>query len=87
MNYLIKIGVFLLLVIIYVPQILLDSGFCCCFDSGNLLRFTKMVKYLPEFEYFTVFLKNRNFISKTKRSKVTDSAALKSVIFFSFLNN
>ena len=36
-----------------------------------------MVKCLPEFEYFTVFLKNRNFISKIKRSKVTDYAALK----------
>ena len=28
------------------------------------------------FEIFTVFLKNRNFISKMKRSKVTDYAAL-----------
>ena len=35
-----------------------------------------MVKWLPEFEYFTVFLKNRNFISKIRRSKVTDYAAL-----------
>ena len=24
----------------------------CCFDSVILLRFTKMVKCLPEFEYF-----------------------------------
>ena len=37
----------------------------------------KMVKCLPEFEYFTVFLKNRKFISKIRRSKVTDYAALK----------
>ena len=37
----------------------------------------KMVKCLPEFEYFTVFLKKRNFISKIKRSKVTDYAALR----------
>ena len=37
-----------------------------------------MVKCVPEFEYFfTVFLKNRNFISKIKRSKVTDYAGLK----------
>ena len=36
-----------------------------------------MVKILPEFEYFAVFLKNRNFISKIRRSKVTDYAALK----------
>ena len=36
-----------------------------------------MVNSLPEFEvFFTVFLKNRNFISKIKRSKVTDYAAL-----------
>ena len=35
-----------------------------------------MVKCLPEFEYFTVFLKNRNFISKIRRSKVTVYAAL-----------
>ena len=36
-----------------------------------------MVKPLREFEYFTVFLKNRNFTSKIKRSKVTDYAALR----------
>ena len=35
-----------------------------------------MVKCLPEFEYFTVFLTNRKFISKINRSKVTDYAAL-----------
>ena len=35
-----------------------------------------MVKSLPEFEYFTVFLKNGNIISKIRRSKVTDYAAL-----------
>ena len=32
------------------------------------------------FSLFTVFLKNRNIISKIKRSKVTDYAALKRVI-------
>ena len=35
-----------------------------------------MVKCLPEFEYFTVFLKNKNIIFKVRRSKVTDYAAL-----------
>ena len=35
-----------------------------------------MVKYLPEFEYFTVFLKNKNIIFKIRRSKVTDNEAL-----------
>ena len=38
-----------------------------------------MVKCLPEFEYFTVFFKSRNFISKIKRSKVTDYVALKRI--------
>ena len=40
--------------------------------------FTTMVKCLPEIEFlFTVFLKNRNLmISKIRRSKVTDYAAL-----------
>ena len=43
----------------------------------NLLRCMKMVKCLPEFEHLTVFLKNRNFISKIRRSKITDYAALR----------
>ena len=47
------------------------------------LKFTKMVKRLPAFEYFTVFLKNRNFISKLRRSKVTDYAALNRTIYTS----
>ena len=41
-----------------------------------VLRFTKMVKYLPEFEYFSAFLKNKNIIFKIRRLKVTDYAAL-----------
>ena len=45
-------------------------------ESDNLLRFTKMVKCLPEFEYFPVFLKNKNIIFKIRRSKVADYAAL-----------
>ena len=36
-----------------------------------------MVKCLPEFEYFTAFLKNKNIIFKIRRSKVTDYAALR----------
>ena len=40
-----------------------------------------MVKCLPEFVYFfAVFLKNRNIISKIRRSKVTDYAALITVV-------
>ena len=35
-----------------------------------------MVKCLPKFEYFYCILEKRNFISKIKRSKVTDYAAL-----------
>ena len=45
-----------------------------------------MVKCLPEFEYFTVILKNINFISKIRRSKVTDYAALKVGLLFKFRN-
>ena len=50
-----------------------------------------MVKCLPEFEYFlTVFLKNKNFISKIKRSKDTDYSALNVykylVVFFIFIS-
>ena len=37
----------------------------------------KMVKSLPELSNFTVFLKDINFISKIRISKVTDYAALK----------
>ena len=36
----------------------------------------EIVKKLPKFEYFTVILKNRNIISKIRRSKDTDCAAL-----------
>ena len=35
-----------------------------------------MVKCLPEYKYFTIHLKNRKFISKIRRSKVTEYAAL-----------
>ena len=35
-----------------------------------------MVKRLPEFEHFTVFLKNKSIIFKIRRPKVTDYAAL-----------
>ena len=76
MNFPIKTGV---LVIICVPPIIIDSYFkhkCCCFDTDNLLRFTKLVNVYLNFIFFTVFLKNRNISSKIKRSKVTDYAAL-----------
>ena len=36
----------------------------------------KMVKCLPEFEYFYCILENRNFIFKIRISKVADYAAL-----------
>ena len=39
-----------------------------------------MVKCLPELSIFTVFLKNKNIIFKIRRSKVTDYAALKTII-------
>ena len=44
-----------------------------------------MVKCLPEFEYFTVFLKNKNITFKNRRSKVTDYAAL--IIYVNMLHN
>ena len=37
----------------------------------------KMVKCLPEFDYFYCILENRNFISKIRISKVTDYAAFR----------
>ena len=42
----------------------------------------KMVKCLPEFEYFYCNLENRNFISKIRISKVTDYAALRPPVIF-----
>ena len=44
---------------------------CCCFDTDNLLRFPKLVNFLPEFYLFYCVLENRNINSKIKRSKVT----------------
>ena len=38
----------------------------------------KLVKCIPNFIYIIVFLKIRNIISKNRRSKVTDYAALSS---------
>ena len=46
---------FLLLVIIYVPPIILNIN-AVVFDSVILLRFKKMVKSLPEYEYFYCIL-------------------------------
>ena len=53
---------------------------CCCFDTDNLLRLTKLEKCIPQFCFFVVYLKNRSIISKIKRSKVTDYAALTEVM-------
>ena len=44
-----------------------------------------MVKCLPEFEYFTVFLKNKNIIFKIRRIKVTDYAALTILVHLTIL--
>ena len=57
-NYLIKTGVFSLVCNYLRPSNNSRLDFehkCCCFDSSNLLRFTKMVKCLPEFEYFLLY--------------------------------
>ena len=44
----------------------------CCFDTDNLLRFTKLVKYIhvPELYFFAVFLKNRIFFLKSKNQQL-----------------
>ena len=44
----------------------------------------KMVKCLPEYEYFTVFLKKKqkNIVFKIRRSKTTDYAALNKIVYF-----
>ena len=39
-----------------------------------------MVKCLPDLSIFTVFLKNKNIIIKIRRSKVTEYAALKTLL-------
>ena len=41
-----------------------------------ICKLLRKVKCIPEFEYFTVFLKTINIISKIKRSNVTDYASL-----------
>ena len=58
-NYLIKTGDFSLVRNYLCPsnnsrQLIFRKW--CCFDSSNLLRFMKMVKCLPEFEYFHCIL-------------------------------
>ena len=45
-----------------------------------------MVKCVPEFEYFTVFLKIETLFKKIKRSKDTDYAALTKVLQY-LINN
>ena len=45
-----------------------------------------MVKCLPEFEYFTVFSKNKNIIFKIRRSKITDYAALNLMTSFRYMS-
>ena len=79
-NLYIKTGVFSLVCYYLRPsnnsRQLIFKNKCCCLDSDNLLIFTKMVKVYLNLSIFTVFLKNRKFISKIKISKVTDYAAL-----------
>ena len=82
MNYLIKTGDFSLVSNYLRPS---NNSRHLIFNINavdHLLRFMKMIKCLPEFEHFTVFLKIRNFISKIRRSKITNFAALKPVLWF-----
>ena len=54
------------------------------FDTDNLLRFTKLVKCIPEFQFFYCVLEKKNISSKIKRSKVTDYAALRGMHIVTF---
>ena len=75
MNYLIKTGDFSLVRNYLRPS---NNSRQLFFNitAVILLKFLKMVKLFNEFEYFYGFLKNRNFISKIRISKVTYYAAL-----------
>ena len=75
MNYFIKTGVFPLVSNYLRPS---NNSRQLTFNIKALVLIVIicLVKSLHDFEYFTVFLKNRNFTSKIKRSKVTDYAAL-----------
>ena len=80
MNYLIKKRCFSLIgnylrpsnnsrqLIVNINSAVLIGLFC--------LDLRKLLNVYLNLSIFTVFLKNRNFISKIKRSKVTDYAAL-----------
>ena len=85
MIYLIKTGDFSLVRNYLRPsnnsRQLIFNKKCCCFDKDNLLKFMKMVKCILEFEYFYLVLKNRYVISKIRISKVTDCAALITLLY------
>ena len=80
MNYLIKTGDFSPVRNCLRPsknsRQLIFNKKLCFFNNDNVLRFMKMVKIYLNLSIFTVFLKNRNLISKIRTSKVTDYAAL-----------
>ena len=46
------------------------------FDRSNLLKFMKMVKCLPEFEYFYCNLEKKKLYFQNQNIKITDYAAL-----------
>ena len=80
MNYLIKTGVFPLVCNYLRPsnnsrQLFFNIN-AVVLALKNCLLLRKRLNVYLNFSIFTVFLKNRNFISKMKRSKVTDYAAL-----------
>ena len=58
------------LLVYKIPAVYLSS-------AKNVRYATLVPRLIPEFYFFTVFLKKRNIISKIKRSKVTDYAALR----------
>ena len=82
MNYLIKTGVFSLFGNYLRPS---NNYRQSSFNINAVVLILMIYKdlrnwlnvYLNFRGFFTVFLKNRNIISKIKRSKVTDNAALR----------
>ena len=46
-----------------------------------MLRFMELINCLPEFEYFTVFLKNRNLFQKLPDQKLQTMANPKHIVY------
>ena len=87
MNYLIKTGVFSLVCNHLHPS---NNSRQLIFNINTVVLIVIICENLRKWyivylnlSIFTVFLKNRNFISKIRRSKVTDYAALSKTVITS----